>query len=360
MTHTRREAPFVILFIVLLIAVLEAGARLAISYPPVFRRVARQSSTAWRLEWATRHRRLVPSRYAFDAYHPTRGWTLKAGLSSYAMPGGSRLTTNSRGLRSEVEIPYGHPAQGKRIAVLGDSFTFGEEVSDRETYSFVLDALLPQDEVLNFGVHGYGLDQMLLYLREEVLQYHPDVVLLGYVDEDIYRDLLSFRDYAKPRFRLLADQSLCLENVPVPPPEVWLSREIYYPRALDLLVMAWEARKWRNGATRLEAEEISAALLAEVVRATRAAGALPVVVYLPVEAELTDHSAALNRGERFLSSVCSREGLRLHSLRADLSRGIDPGDRRATHGHWPAAIHARAAALMRDILREEEAIETAP
>ena len=51
--------------------------------------------------------------------------------------------------------------------MLGDSFTFGEDVGDDETYSHHLEQLLPGTEVINLGVHGYGHDQMLIYLREE-------------------------------------------------------------------------------------------------------------------------------------------------------------------------------------------------
>ncbi len=354
MLRGRRQASFVLLLILLLLAAFEAGARALLSYPPIFRRVARRSSPAWRLEWATRLRSSAPSPYTFDVYHPERGWALQGGLRGFTMPGGT-LSTSSRGLRSEVEVPYEHPAQGRRIAVLGDSFTFGEGVSDQEAYPFVLDQLLSDAEVLNFGVHGYGLDQMLLYLRAEVLKYHADVVVLGYVDEDIYRDILSFRDYAKPRYVLLGDRSLRLENVPVARPEAVLSTELLHPRALDLIEITRQAGRWRKGANRREAETISRAILEEIVRSIREAKAVPILVYLPVERDLLDRSPALTRGERYLRSVCARAGLRFHSLRPELSAAIDPDDRRAALGHWPARVHALAAAGIRDILVGEAA-----
>jgi len=167
MAGSRRKGLFTVLLVGLLVAAVEVGARLILSYPPVFRRVARQSDAAWRLEWAKRHAAAVPSRYSFDLYDPTRGWTLKPGLNHYPMAGGKTLSTNSKGLRGAAEIPYGRRSQGERILVLGDSFTFGEDVSDDETYASALGRFLPEAEVLNFGVHGYGLDQMLLYLQKE-------------------------------------------------------------------------------------------------------------------------------------------------------------------------------------------------
>ncbi len=77
-----------------------------------------------------------------------------------------------------------------RIAVLGDSFTFGEEISDDETYSARLEQIIPNSEVLNFGNHGYGHDQMLIYFRSEVRRYRPDIVVLGFVPMDMQRNLL--------------------------------------------------------------------------------------------------------------------------------------------------------------------------
>jgi hypothetical protein len=354
-----RRIIFSILLTLLLLSFFEIGARLILSYPPVFRRVARRSDSAWRLEWARRHRTPHPERYSFDIYHPIRGWALKPNLKQLSMARGKKLTTNSKGLRSEVEFSYESSRQGDRILVLGDSFTFGEDVSDRETFSHALGELLPADEVLNLGVHGYGLDQMLLYLREEGVKYHPDWVILGYVDEDLYRGILTFRDYSKPRFRRAAGKALVLENVPVPPPEHFLQWEDYYPRTRDLVQVLYQAHRWNSGANRRESEAIGRATLLEMVGTIRGMGAAPVIFYLPVENELADRSSELGRGELFLQSVCRESGVSFRSLRADLAASVEPGDREAILGHWPARIHLRAAELMRDALAAEADLKEA-
>src|SRR5262245_29231431 len=354
-----RRVLFSFLLILLLLSSLEFGSRLILSYPPVFRRVARRSDSAWRLEWARRHRASQPARYPFDIYHPTRGWALKPGLKQLTMASGKKLTTNSKGLRSETEFSYEPPRNGQRILVLGDSFTFGENVSDEETYSHVLGELLPADEVLNLGVHGYGLDQILLYLREEGVKYHPDRVILGYVDEDIYRDILAFRDYAKPRFRFAGGTTLVLNNVPVPPPEHFLKWEVYYPRTLDLVQVLYQAHRWNNDANRRDSEAISRALLLDLVRTIREMGAAPAIFYLPVESELADRSPEMNRGELYLDSVCRQAGVSFHSLRSDLAAAVEPGDRKTILGHWPARIHSRAAGLIRDALAAEVRLKEA-
>jgi len=51
-------------------------------------------------------------------------------------------------------------------------------VSDNETYSYYLQKMLPNAEIINMGVHGYGHDQMLIYLEEEGVKYKPDIFII--------------------------------------------------------------------------------------------------------------------------------------------------------------------------------------
>ena len=92
---------------------------------------------------------------------------------------------NSRGLRGKRDFPYTKNKNKVRILILGDSFTFGDEVSDDETYSARLQAMLPHTEIINMGVHGYGHDQMLILLKEEGIKYQPDIVILGFLALDM-------------------------------------------------------------------------------------------------------------------------------------------------------------------------------
>ena len=56
--------------------------------------------------------------------------------------------------------------------------------------------MLPQAEIINMGVHGYGHDQMLIFLKEEGIKYKPDIVLLGFLHMDMFRNMLDFRDFS--------------------------------------------------------------------------------------------------------------------------------------------------------------------
>jgi hypothetical protein len=83
---------------------------------------------------------------------------------------------------------------------------------------------LPSAEIINMGVHGYGQDQMLIFLQEEGIKYKPDIVILGFITADMSRNILQFRDYTKPRF-IVERGRLQLIGSPVPPPEYFLKWE---------------------------------------------------------------------------------------------------------------------------------------
>jgi len=95
----------------------------------------------------------------------------------------------------------------RRIAVLGDSTTYGYGVSQGEDYTSVLEELLDASdpahdyETLNFGVAGYGTKREAIVLEHKALLLKPDAVVLGYnlndPDIDHFGDLL-FRKYMPP------------------------------------------------------------------------------------------------------------------------------------------------------------------
>ncbi|MFC1890583.1 SGNH/GDSL hydrolase family protein, partial [Thermodesulfobacteriota bacterium] len=126
-----------------------------------------------------------------------------------------RVAINSRGARGEAEVPY-EKGEALRIVVLGDSFAFGEDVDDDQTFPFHLGALMGEGtEVVNLGVHGYGTDQMALMLLEEGCRYSPDIVVVTVFYHDILRCRSDYYVHAKPFYRLV-DGALELMNVPVP------------------------------------------------------------------------------------------------------------------------------------------------
>jgi len=136
----------------------------------------------------------------------------------------------------------------------------------------------------------------------------------------------------------------------VPTPDAVLAREIWRPRLADLFSVIGHAYRWKTGAGRREAEEITRALLKEIAEDARRAGAVPVFFYLPVHTEILDRQERLTPGESFLLSFCESAEIRCLSLRPYLSRHLDPGAFPVTAPHWAPQVHLAAAEAIRDYL----------
>src|SRR5262245_8754804 len=247
MSGFARRSALALAYVLGVLTFCEVAARLALSWDFLRKQVqGDQNDASNRLRWVADRRGRREAVYSFDIHHPRLGWALRPDIHDMRAFGDKQLNSNSRGLRGRREYAYEKPAGVTRLLVLGDSFTFGQDVNDDETYCHQLEQLLPDTEVLNLGVHGYGQDQMLLYLQQEGLKYHPDIVLLGFLYEDMERNLVGFRDFAKPRFELRGGR-LELRGVPVPPPEEVLREEEYRSKFLDLWTILRARWDWRSG-----------------------------------------------------------------------------------------------------------------
>jgi hypothetical protein len=106
--------------------------------------------------------------------------------------------------------------------------------------------------LLNYGVAGYGLDQICLLFEGSIDGYaemRPLVVISLLLDDSLDRSVLHLRGWPKPRF-VIAEEGLVLEQVPVPSIEALLERE----------PLGIRSYAWRYGMLR-------AKLLPECVRA---------------------------------------------------------------------------------------------
>lgn len=151
--------------------------------------------------------------------HGTGSFRLRPNLRLRRTFAGRHVTiqTNRRGMRwKEVD---GASADRSRIAVVGDSFAFGLW-ADRVEGALVgvLDSLLNSGkfEVLNFGVPGYGFQDIALQIEEEVLPLRPrHIVLMFYGGNDFLDTYLGTGRYmASASGTLRLDQENLARKVP--------------------------------------------------------------------------------------------------------------------------------------------------
>ncbi len=101
------------------------------------------------------------------------------------------IRTNRYGLRGpEPVVPK--PEGTFRILMLGDSFTFGFPVKDPEVFSAIIEQQLKaqglQVDVVNGGVSGDSPTLHYVSLRDQYLEFDPDLVVLWYDLGDLQED----------------------------------------------------------------------------------------------------------------------------------------------------------------------------
>jgi lysophospholipase L1-like esterase len=132
-------------------------------------------------EWLDGRSRAVPDNLLGHRYRP-----------------GARAVQRTPEFTAEYNIDAagrraGTSAGGKygfRVLVLGDSFTFGDGVAAEEVWTAVMERTLRDRRVeilvFNAGVEGYNTRSEAHYLFELEPVLKPDVVVLGFVANDVY------------------------------------------------------------------------------------------------------------------------------------------------------------------------------
>lgn len=225
-----------------------------------------------------------------------------------------------------------------RIAIVGDSYTFGENVAFEDTWGNVLEsALQGHCQVLNFGVPGFGVDLMYLRYLRDVRPWHPDIVILAFISDNVARTMgvysfLIFPDagvpFTKPRFVIRNDE-LQIVNRPL-----LTAREVFTLSAIRDLPFInydrkyesteWDQPQWdfldksylfrrltslhpvykfdRPETSISEIMKINGALFLKFQQAVITNGAKSLIVHLPTEGDILDE-AAESLGVKVLKSV---------------------------------------------------------
>lgn len=114
-------------------------------------------------------------------------YTLRPNLDVFFK--GARVVTNSTGWRGG-EYQKKKAENTIRIVGIGDSIMFGWGVDENKRYMDVLEWTLKENfpeynwEILVFAVPGYNLAMEVEVLKEQALEYDPDVIVYGFVRND--------------------------------------------------------------------------------------------------------------------------------------------------------------------------------
>ena len=191
----RRYAVIMSLLVIVLVGgISEAALRIAAverhngTFVGKFRLLPRQ----WR-EFADRNLAMLARASQlkpFTVSDDTLGWTVGPNRKSED----GLYESSAEGLRSATQGEVLRNGLGDcRVALVGDSFTFGDDVRFEDSWAYRLEQLLPKGcRVLNFGVGGYGIDQMYLRYKRDVPSWKPNLVILSFIDPDLHRTMSSY------------------------------------------------------------------------------------------------------------------------------------------------------------------------
>jgi hypothetical protein len=381
----RRLAFTVVLNIVpllLVLAVGELGVRLSARQTPRGPEVLGTHLLPWRWADVVVQNKAILARAAREGSYLVAdehlGWVVGPNRRS----ADGLYFSSAEGLRSPSPgVALRERAGPRRIALVGDSFTFGLEVGYTDTWGHHLEqALGPDVQVLNFGVDGYGVDQAYLRYARDARPWRPDVVILGLINHDLFRSLAVYSfvsfpgwpfPFAKPRF-VLDGERLSLLNVPLPSPSSILAApsitelpfieydpgyqaEDWRWHVLDssylyrLLVSRW--RTW-SGPDRRRADarviELNRAIVRAFVNEASAAGSRPLLVYFPSDRDFRRRAEQAG-WESLAQTVLRGSGLPYTDLTPCLATQ-DPAQLFGP-GHYSSRGNAAVATCLSDTVR---------
>ncbi len=181
------------------------------------------SDTAAR--WPIAHALREPQRFARNSSDDLY-WQLAWNFESPELRGQAPNYDPMLGWKSDkiLEPDWRHSREdelGSRRPILffGDSYVACMTPSE-ECFEglFATTELADRYLVLNYGVGGYGLDQIDLLIEGAIdrwLARNPIVVIGVMIDDDLDRSSLTFRVWPKPHMRIVDDQ-LVVDQVPAP------------------------------------------------------------------------------------------------------------------------------------------------
>ena len=164
-----------------------------------------------------------------NTYDPLLGWAPRENVSDGVEPG-ETYTTGQYGARMPVPGEI-RPLPKHAILAVGDSFTAGAEVGDRDTWPAYLERMVGEP-VNNPSPGGWAADQIVLRAESLLEPLQPHTVIVDFLSDDIGRAGYEiFGGGPKPYF-LVNDGKLVHMNNPVPrykvpPSDVGILRSVF-------------------------------------------------------------------------------------------------------------------------------------
>ena len=182
--------------------------------------------------------------------------------------GWSPPKTSSNPLGIETDSPYVPDFHRKTALFYGNSFVDGVMPTE-EQIPQQLDHLLPDYAVYNYGVGGYGVDQIFLRFKKTYSAFRKPLIIFGILTTDLDRCVLTVRTAKKPYF-VIEDNKLIVRGVPIDSNlEQWLQQNPPRIKSYFLSFIIQKLRQKRLTYKQTEKKQINALIIEEIVRESR-------------------------------------------------------------------------------------------
>jgi hypothetical protein len=290
--------------------------------------------------------------------------------------------SSSEGIRSAaLNVHYAVRQPQYRIATVGDSFTFADEVSFEASWPHRLEQQLRLNiQVLNFGVTGYGIDQAHLRYLRDVRPWHPNLVVLGFIEHDLYRSLRIYHfvsrpqwhwPFAKPRLvidagtlrpvnvpilsaqKILSARAITelpfLEYDPGFEPAEWTWRSYHHSYLLRFMLSSIHRSPEKNEDVSRQAIALGKEIIASFARIATDAGSTPFVAYLPGR---SDFRNSARPAKNSVLSFLRERGIRYEDLTPCLTKLGESELFIEGRTHYSPDGNARVATCLAPVLRD--------
>jgi hypothetical protein len=149
-------------------------------------------------------------------FHPILRKRLKPGIRgklTHPEAGEYVIQGNNYGFRCNHDFSPSKSPGFRRILIFGDSYVYGDGVSNEVRFTDTLEKLIPGIEVYNFALGGFALDQQYICYQEVGIEFEHDLIIIAPTLETIRKLTAHYefvldedhkkRYYAKPYFDLV-------------------------------------------------------------------------------------------------------------------------------------------------------------
>ena len=260
------------------------------------------------------------------------------------------ISTGDYGTRRNGNTPP--RAERPLTLAVGDSFVFGDDVGDADSWPAILERLTGR-RVINGGVPAFGLDQTVLRSEQLAKVYSPEIIILSFIPDDVRRSEMSyFSGHAKPYFDVDGGM-LRLYPAPVPPASALAPLKRLLSVSLMVNVLFDQFMHWDGPATQVvhqHGREVACLLMGRIATAVRASTARVLILAQPEAADATpEHLQVKN----LVLGCAATAGLQVLDLFPIIERMPASQRQRLFDGHMTAEGNRVVATALAGVFEHE-------